>query len=87
MDGVVPPGVNRRSIPAVLIDDQSKIYALINQSFLAMNSSRVGSIDARSFVPSNNVKKERSRAISGIPLDAVTMVTRSWYTRTAWGVC
>jgi hypothetical protein len=53
MDGVVPPSVNRRSILAVLIVDQGKIYALTNQSFLAVNSSRVGIIDARSFVPSN----------------------------------
>jgi hypothetical protein len=53
MDGVVPPGVNRGSIPAVLIVDQSKIYALIRQRFLAGNSSWLGSINAGSFISRN----------------------------------
>jgi hypothetical protein len=47
MDGVVLPGVTRPSIPAVLIVDWSKMHALSNQSFLAMNSGRIDIIDAR----------------------------------------
>jgi hypothetical protein len=53
MDGVVSPSVNRRSIPAVLIVYHSKIYALSNQSSLAMKSGWVGLIGSCSFVPSN----------------------------------
>jgi hypothetical protein len=52
MDGVVLLGLTCRSIPAVL-DDNSKMYALSNQSFLSMNSGRIGTIDAGALVPSN----------------------------------
>ena len=53
MDGVVLLGLTCRSIPAGLIDDNSKMYALSNQSFLSMNSGRIGTIDAGALVPSN----------------------------------
>jgi hypothetical protein len=78
MDCVVRQGVNRRSIPAVLIVALSKINALSNQSFLAMASGRVEIIPSRSFRPSN-VKcwQEMAAANPGIPLNAMAMVSRS----------
>jgi hypothetical protein len=42
MDGVVRPGVNRRSTPAVRVVAPSKIDALSEQRFLAMENGRVG---------------------------------------------
>jgi hypothetical protein len=63
MDGVVSPSVNRRSIPAVLIVYQSKIYALSNQSFLALKSGWVDIIGSGSFVPGS--AKYRRGMIAG----------------------